>query len=223
MAAETDPFIIATYALWAGDFDYAEGLLREFSPPHRTSALTSDGVESPEAVIKAIGALRVRQLRQKRAEFNKLAAEQRRDGIELTDTPIILETKHLRACLWRRDEREFVMRGYLTDLSWEKRFLELAREASLHERRSRQISPNPEDLFRSSGERYESRGGAWTVEENIFIRVDVNDLGQLQANGLWPRVILPLQASEITVPFLNVLKSLDRYVGPEDLHHEITE
>jgi len=59
MAAETDPFIIATYALWAGDFAYAEDLLREFSPPHRTPRVDAESVEGPETIIKAVGALRV--------------------------------------------------------------------------------------------------------------------------------------------------------------------
>jgi hypothetical protein len=223
MAAETDIFIIATYALWAGDFAYAEELLREFSPPYRSPAVDADSIESPELIIKAVSAFRMRQVSQKKGEFRKLASDLRRGDIELTGTPLILATKHLRACLWRRDEREFVMRGYLIDLSWERRLLELAREASVRERRLRIQEPHADDFFRKGDERYETRGGTWSVEDNIFIRVHVNDLAQIQANGLWPRVLLPTQADEITSPFLNILKSLDRNVSPGDLTHEITE
>jgi hypothetical protein len=33
MGAEPDKFIIASFAIWAGDFAYFEKLLRDFSPP----------------------------------------------------------------------------------------------------------------------------------------------------------------------------------------------
>ena len=115
------------------------------------------------------------------------------------------------------------MRGYLIDLSWESRLLELAREASLHERRSRLLSLQQRDLLISGEERYETRGGTWAVEENMFMRVYVNDLGQIQVNGVWPRVLLPTQAAEITLPFFNVLKSLDRDGDPGDLTKEMSE
>src|SRR2546430_13772592 len=110
MPAETDKFIVATFALWAGDFAFCEELLREFSPPAETPTFVED-IQHPEDVIRSTGALRLRQLWQKRGEFRKLAAEYSDQGVEVTDKPIILETKNLRATVWRTGEREFVMQG----------------------------------------------------------------------------------------------------------------
>src|SRR5215510_6748589 len=108
MAADTDKFIVAMFALWAGDFSYCDKLLREFSPPRRSPRNETEA-HSPEDFIRISGALRLRQLWQKRGEFKKLASHYNRAGFEVTDEPNVLETKHLRATVWRVSEREFVM------------------------------------------------------------------------------------------------------------------
>src|SRR6266478_2226201 len=108
MAVETDGFVIATFALWAGDFSYCEQLLREFSPPHDTPPI-DDTAQSPEDFIRATGALRLRQLWQKRGEFKQFAAEFYDAGYQIADNPTVLETKHLRATVWRTAEREFLL------------------------------------------------------------------------------------------------------------------
>lgn len=221
MAAESDAFVIATYALWAGDLCYAAQLLEQYSPPHRTAPITREGIESPEAIIKATGALRLRQLRQKRGEFDWIARDQPQTDIKLTDTPTILTTKYLRACLWRRDEREFVMRGYLTDLRWERKLLSLAQTAASRERLARpDVGQNEQYL--QSVEAGLPLGGSWAVEGKLFIRVNVNDLAQIKAIGLWPHISLPAQASDVTRSFSAILDYLD---SPDrsDLEHNVVE
>ena len=84
MAAETDSYIIASSALWAGDFEYFEKLLRAYSNPSDVEPI-DQGAEVPEDFIRATGALRLRQLWQKRGEFKKLAREYARQGAEITD------------------------------------------------------------------------------------------------------------------------------------------
>jgi hypothetical protein len=217
MAAETDAFIVATYALWAGDVAYAERLLRDYSPPHRTPTLDREQIESPEDIVRAVGALRLRQVWQKRAEFERIVDLESEQLGELTSEPQVIETKHLRGALWRRSERQFLLQAYLTHLEWAGRLLELAQEAASRanvrrqdERRS--LLPEPE------AER--SRGASWSVEGTLFIEVDVNDLGQIEANGLWTRLDLPESSEAIITPFSNLLNDLDRPVGKSDLARE---
>jgi hypothetical protein len=212
MAAKTDPFIVATFALWAGDFAYVAEHLREFSPPHNTPSI-DDGAESPEDFIRATGALRLRQLRQKRGEFKKLTSEYADQDVEITDKPIILETKHLRATVWRIGEREFVMQGYLRELSWQNRLFELAhREASRNDAPKVRIPKGPAYLIESEaeGEPLKPLGVAWAVAQNPFIQVELTDMGLLEATGLWTERRLPQDAEAITKPFLNLLNALDK-------------
>src|SRR6185295_2430040 len=121
MSVDTDNFIVATFALWAGDFEYAETLLSRYS----NAAPLNGIVESPDELIRRTGALRLRQLRQKKGEFKLLAAEY---GLRnpVAANPTILVTNHLRGALWRMDARELDLRAYLTDLSWEENLLRLA-------------------------------------------------------------------------------------------------
>ncbi len=60
------------------------------------------------------------------------------------------------------------------------------------------------------------------MEGKFFIRVNVNDLAQIKALGLWTRIKLPQQASDVTTPFASVLAYLDP-ADRSDLGHEITE
>jgi hypothetical protein len=71
MSEATDKFIVATYAIWAGDFHHAEDLLEECK-----ELLRPRGAEaSPDDVISKIAASRLRQLHLRRAEFKRLAAD----------------------------------------------------------------------------------------------------------------------------------------------------
>lgn len=239
MVADTDKFIIATFALWAGDFLFFEKLLSTFSPPHRTVASERD-MEEPEDFIRTTGALRLRQLWQKRSEFRKLAAEYSSERVQVTDTPMILETEHLRATLWRTGEREFIMQGYLKDLGWQDHLFTCAREQA-----AKSIEPIPEtpqeelklprrkpkssaqqttsdiDPDDMSDEDYKELfhsierppilplGASWTQIGNPFIQVELTDLGLLEATGLWTEGRLPKKADSIVEPFMKVLRNLD--------------
>ena len=211
MLADTDKFIIATFALWAGDFEHVEKLLREFSPPHETTSI-DEGAEKPEDFIRATGALRLRQLRQKRGEFKKLAAEYANQEVEVTDKPTILETKHLRATLWRTGEREFVMQGYLKELRWQHSLFELAhREASRHDGPKPRLPRSLPYLIEPETEAQPSKplGVAWSIPQNPFLQVELTDLGLIEATGLWIEPRLPQNAEVIKEPFSKLLRTLD--------------
>ncbi len=209
MTAETDKFIIASFALWAGDFEFLEELLREFSPPQDTPSL-QDRVESPVDIIRAAGALRLRQLWQKRGEFKKLIADYRMQGSEIVEQPDPLETLHLRATLWRVGEREFSMRAFLKDLAWQE---ELFGRAGREARRNRPPSPPTTALEPVRHPREEGSvtglSVAWTVVGNPFMQVKLTDLGLLEVSALWIEPRLPETAEDVRTPLLQLLKTLD--------------
>src|SRR6266446_2597877 len=103
MAAESAVFVIATFALWAGDFEYFESRMRDFA---RSDEIRSreKHIETPEDLMRATAALRLRQLWQRRGEFKRLAQESTGRRTELSDRPTILETVHLRATVWRLND-----------------------------------------------------------------------------------------------------------------------
>jgi len=212
MAVETDEFVIATFALWAGDFSYCEKLLTKFSPPHNTPQI-GDQAQSPEDFICATGALRLRQLWQKRGEFKQFAAEFYEEGYQIVDNPTVLETKHLRATVWRNGEREFLLQGYLKDLAWQDSLFELARkEAGQTEKPRPPTAPQQPDLFeREAGAApVKTLGASWIIAGNPFIQVELTDLGMIEATGLWLEPRLPDSAQPITAPFLRLLETLDK-------------
>jgi hypothetical protein len=90
MSEKTDRFIVATYALWAGDFKYAESLLRESLP-----LFTHGKAERlPEEIFDRITKSRLGRIRRRRAEFKRLAADfEARDAARaLSGDPLTLET-----------------------------------------------------------------------------------------------------------------------------------
>jgi hypothetical protein len=211
MPAESDKYIVATFALWAGDFAFAETLLREFSPPRNTPSLEG-GIEAPEDIMRATGVLRLRQLWQRRGEFQKYVAEYRSHGMELVEQPLVVRTEHLRGVVWRTGEREFQMQAYLVDLSWQDELFNRAHaEAGRHETArpsGRGTAAEPLELGREDivGR---GLGRAWTVTGHPFLQVEVTDLGLIDASMVWVEARLPERGEEIIGPFRGILNSLD--------------
>lgn len=211
MAAKTDNFIVASFALWAGDFAFFERMMKDFSRPRETPSIEK-GTDSPEDIIRYVGALRLRQYWQKRGEFKKLAAEYEKQGLQVDEKPYVLETQHLRAAVWRINEREFSMYGYLSDLAWERELFERAqREASRNEPVKSTIPEVPgkfsnEFLVKDS---VKGLGIAWTVIGNPFLQVELTDLGLIDVSAIWIEQRLPENAEAVTLPLLRLLRSLD--------------
>lgn len=220
MAAETDGFVIATFALWAGDTQYADERLAEYSPLHSRPLATLTSLNSPEELIATTAALRRRQLATKTREFKKIVSQRSDELGSLTEAPFVLQTDHLRATIYRRTSRQFSMRGYLRDLDWEPRLLELARKAGNLDS-ARLITSQPKLL--KGPESYGPLGASWAVEGSLFIEIDVTELGQIEANGVWTKLELPTGADAITKPFEAVLRSLDFPVNRGELSDPIVE
>jgi len=203
MPAETDKFVVATFALWAGDVAFAEELLRAVSSPGR-AATYYEHAESPEDVIRTTGALRLRQLWQRKGEFRKLAAEYDR----LIDQPLILAGKHIRGTVWRLGERNFQMQAYLTDLSWERELFPRAQsEAAKHQPRRRpetlgeQRGPSPTDSA--------TRVVSWTILGNPLLQVELTDLALLEVSVVWVERELPQAAEQLREPLSQLIAHLD--------------
>jgi hypothetical protein len=211
MAVDSDKFVIASLALWAGDFANFEQQLLEYSNPRDVKHIYRSA-ETPEDFIKATGALRLRQFWQRRGEFKKIISEYSVRETRITETPNIFETKNLRATLWRTGEREFLMKGYLKELSWQDALFKRARDVA------RRAASTNVDTLRQAGEAFDSEAGerafeglgvAWIVPANPFIQIEVTDLGLLEATGLWTLPMLPENSDPITTPFVRVLQTLD--------------
>lgn len=206
MSVDTNNFIVATFALWAGDFEYAETLL---SPYAHVPALNG-AVESPDDLIKRTGALRLRQLRQKKGEFKELAAEY---GLRnpVVANPTVLVTNHLRGALWRLSAREFELRAYLIDLTWEESLFRLAhKEADQHERSLEPVEQRNRGLgFEDNQPPRTTRGVAWTVTGSLLLRAQLSDMCLLEVNGLWTETKLTNSDELIKEPFLKLLHALD--------------
>jgi hypothetical protein len=206
MSVDTDNFIMATFALWAGDFEYAETLLSRYAnvPP------LNGAVESPDDLIRRTSALRLRQLRQKKGEFKLLAAEH---GLRnpVLPNPTVLVTNHLRGALWRLGAREFDLRAYLTDLTWEENLLRLAHiEADQHERSLEPVEQTDSSLgFGDNEPSRMTRGVTWTVTGSFLLRAQLSDMCLLEVNGLWTEAKLTNSDEEIKEPFLKLLHALD--------------
>ena len=200
MAADnTDSFIVATHALWAGDLAYAEDLLQGFAST-RVGSRSDQRPKTAEDLMRATARLRLRQIWQKRGEFKLIAGEQPIAGVPLT-----IETAHLRAALWRLDDREFLLLGFLKDLAWEDDLF----------KRARTYASVVDSDARRKDEDFQSRGATqlsgidWVIEGNPFLRVSVTGMGLIEASALWVHIELPSHASAIVEPLAKLLAGLD--------------
>lgn len=198
-----EPYIVARMALWAGDFDYCQELLADFCKGYGT---LPDAVAGPEELIQYAGALRLRQLRQKKGEFNRLQRLAEPRASRGVYQPTSIQVVHLRGVVWRRGAREFELRAYLTDLSWQDTLFDHVRK--LHDSVQEM---NVGDEMQQDGDRraYQRLGGNWSVTGNPFIQVQVSDLGLIRADALWTERVLPADAPSITRPFQVILEQLD--------------
>ena len=207
MAVETDTFVIATMALWAGDFTYFRQIVRGsvYEP-----AILQSRAEGPEAIIEAVAGLRLRQLGRKRAEFKELAASLNSRQGDLTDEALVLQTEHLRATVWRTGPREFGLYGYLRDLKYESELFKRAQSLS-DSIRPQQASSTYEADYRvkASGPAFMPLGAAWSVTGDLFIQAEVSDMGLLESTGLWTAGPLPRDSKAVSGPFMALLWSLD--------------
>jgi hypothetical protein len=202
MGVEIESFVIASFALWAGDIDYAASLLSEYAAG--TSLPDLEGIYEPEQVLRAAAATRLQEIRALR--------ELRGDPENPTPSsrPPVLKTAHLRGVVWQTNEREFQLKAYLSSLSWETSLFDNAGTVSLAASGDSQAPlPTRSPAHRESG----ARSAAWVVTGNPFIRVYLGEMGLLQANALWTLRRTPDNLEAILDALQRVLASLDSGAG----------
>lgn len=205
--SSNDKFVLATFAKWAGDFEHCELLLGE-----SLAARPWNQVESPEDLLSETGYLLRRDLLRKREEFREIASDSLSRGEEISGTPDILESAHLRATLWRTGEREFVMQGYLLDLEWQNELFRRAHAQSGQRLENNRDTVSDEDDMGVISSRKLAVG--WVLPGDLFIQVELNDFGLIEATGLWTQLLLPSQRDAITAPFQELLNVLGESLPP---------
>jgi hypothetical protein len=196
MAADTDVFVLSTYAAWAGDDNTFERLILELRPELHTSAM-EERAEGATDIMRAVGAARLLRLRERRNEDD--------GGIrEKVRRPFVLQTEHIRGVVWRMAEREFVLQAYLTDFAWQDELFRRAQE-QLH------VVPghveadkdHPQKIFRRLG-------SAWVLPGNPFVQVSVSDIGLIEAVAIWTDAVVDDRAGEaVLLSLRSVLLALD--------------
>lgn len=213
MAAEaranaTDDYVVARLAMWAGDFDHAARLLSRFAPQHEYGAFP-DAVSSTEDLIRYAAALRRRQLAQKSGEFSKLSEELRIEGAVLVYQPEVITTTHLRGAIWRVGIRQFQMRAYLSDLTWEDGLLRAARALIAQSDDSQVPLPKTAGVSRTQRKPFVGQGGSWVSVGNPFVEIALSDLGLIEADAVWTEGDRPRSVEPIRGKFRSILEQLD--------------
>jgi len=110
MTVQSHDLIVASFALWAGDWGYLDRLIEENLPKDKSEK--RDGFEDLFSRLKKS---QLNRYKKKRDLFIKERG--------LTKYPI-LETDHIRSTIWYVSDFEYCMKGYLKDLSWERHFFD---------------------------------------------------------------------------------------------------
>jgi hypothetical protein len=108
MTAQSHDLIVASFALWAGDWCYLDRLIKENLL--KTEREKSVGFDDLFSRLKKS---QLNRYKKKRDLFIKEKG--------LTKFPI-LETDHIRSTIWYVSDFEYSLKGYLKDLTWEKDF-----------------------------------------------------------------------------------------------------
>ncbi len=201
MPAESDKFVVATFALWAGDVEFAEELLRDTTIALRGTN-RDHRVEAAEDLIRATAKLRLRQLWQRRGEFRKGNRDR-----DLVDVPYIVPGTHIRGTVWRIGERNFEMQAYLTDLSWE-RDLFVRAQAEYAKHRST-VEIQRQGALTPRADAHPVRAVSWTIVGNPMMEVNVTDLAQIEVGIVWVSEELPQTSEELVAPLSGLIARLD--------------
>ena len=105
MAVKTNDWIIASFALWAGDWCYLERFIQKESQ--------KSNIEGIDDLISRMNENQINRYKRNLKQFKKEKG--------LKKYPVI-ETDHIRSTIWYVSNFEYCMRGYLTDLNNEDEF-----------------------------------------------------------------------------------------------------
>ncbi|HEX8916269.1 MAG TPA: hypothetical protein VF796_28220 [Humisphaera sp.] len=211
--AETDAYIVARFAEWAGDLAYSRTLYAKVGRGEQYR-LFPEKFDGPTDVIGFVSSLRAARLgeptfEQSRALASKVFAVEREDEKSTVVEPLPLRpTANLRAVVHRVGVRDFEMRAYLSNPDYERRLFAMATKLG-----ARQTASADQGEATATKGAYVSPGGEWVIEGVLFQQVAVSDFGLIKSDGRWTKEEPPRDAGEVLAPFQKLLDALDPSVA----------
>lgn len=201
-----DAFTTAKHAEWAGDVEYCRKQLTILN--RLTSDVPEDEGWHPLELLRQAGQM-----------LEKLLVDR-----EPAPPELVVTTDHLRGIVWQTGRREFEMRAYLTEPTWEDSIYRHAWHAT-KARSVIRVEPEEEDedeernvpdqgnLFQE-GERApevdEGEGISWEENaEGLLCLVTVGDLALIKLKGTWTGDGIPQSAGEIVRRFRTILERIE--------------
>ena len=207
-------FNVVNLALWAGDLETA----REILDAHATVQGTQiSPFEHP--VLASFQRLH-RQLVRRLNEYTALA-ESASLPEELRNANPSLQSsgRHLRAIIWTESDRDYELRCYLRDLSWEQEFYEraaeLAADAGVADAPARAARRgygvgDAHVVADEAGDDDAANDIVWAATVgSMFLQPEVSDFCTCSVRGVWTAVELPAQADDVVRIFQGFLNGFD--------------
>ncbi len=152
MVVTSEDFIVMSFALWAGDYEYLETLIKNASVDSEKQEIPKN---TPESIILSIGTENLEEYKNKREKFSK-------EKIVMNNN--FLETVHIRARIWQISDFEYSMRAYLKNFKDLERLFDNFKQQRLGNARFEKLCDSSIDDFY----------GSWNFREwnNCVIRID---------------------------------------------------
>lgn len=212
--AAGDDFNVVNLALWAGDLETAREILE-------SNATVGGEPISPfeHPVLASLQQLH-RQIVRRLNEYTALAeSADLPDDLRTASAPLQSGGGHLRAIIWAESERDYELRCYLRDLSWEQEFYEraagLAANAGVADapaRAARRGYGTEEARALADEARNDDAANdiAWaTTVGSMFLQPEVSDFCTCSVRGVWTAAELPAQADDVIRIYQGFLNGFD--------------
>lgn len=214
--AAGDDLNVVNLALWAGDFQTANNILGAIALP----ALRDDPISPFEHPVLASLQRLQAQLERRRNEYTVLATSANLPvALRAVNAPLQSGGGHLRAIIWAESDRDYELRCYLRDLSWEQEFYEhaaeLAAAAGVADAPARAALrgygvEEAHAVADEVGEDDAANDIAWAATVgSMFLQPEVSDFCACSVRGVWTAAELPAQADEVVQIFQGFLNGFD--------------
>jgi hypothetical protein len=198
MASKEEDFAIASYALWAGDVTRAEEILSRIES-RKDYRREKDHIEGAKGFIQHTAGLRQWQISYRRSRLTRVAKADKLANKELP--PVTVETANLRGVVTMVDSSEYLLRAYI--LRPEKETSDriygnaVRLKASAAKKQRRKITGDTM-----------ARTVVWIEPGNVFLRVVMSSLGQVEAKAIWTADRALSSLKPITDRFQQLLNDL---------------
>jgi len=215
-----DDYLVAQYAFWAGDYDYAQerysraagrepsGLRRADPPDQDHADAIIEDLGTADDLLVFVANSRERRIADKRRQFQKLASGLPADSSDLVPQPLVLRTSILRGAVWRLSARQFAMRAYVTVVKSGYHVLDRARDIARE--RGTEQRPQHESGDRSEGQPYSTALYEWEDPGNPFLSIVVTGLVFIEVTAFWTGRRMPTSFTPVQERLQAVLDSLSQ-------------